>query len=64
MIMGGAKKAAPPKEELPSLGKPSGGELPSLGGLPSIGGGRKPFGGLGGIHNRLGAFDVDEAQLR
>lgn len=35
-----------------------------MGGLPSIGGGRKPFGGLGGVGNRAGMFDYDETYLR
>ena len=32
-------------------------------GLPSIGGGRKPFGGLGGVYGRAGAFDIDPQAL-
>jgi len=44
-----------------------GNSLPSLGGtsgLPSIGGGRRPFGGLGGVGNRAGMFDYDESYLK
>ena len=40
------------------------GALPALGGLPSIGGGRSKFGGLGGVHGRAGAFDIDEKYLK
>ena len=59
----GAKK--PKAQEVEEVGKPveAAGALPALGGLPAIGGGRK-FGGLGGVHGRAGAFDVDEKFLR
>ena len=32
--------------------------------LPSIGGGRRMFGGLGGVGGRAGMFDYDETYLR
>jgi hypothetical protein len=54
-------QAEQPLGDLPSIGGSSG--LPTLGGLPSLGGGlgggRRPFGGLGGVHGRAGGFDVD-----
>ena len=34
-----------------------------MGGLPSLGG-KRAFGGLGGVHGRAGAFDMDESYLR
>lgn len=43
------------------------GGLPSLGGggLPSIGGGAgRMYSGLGGVHGRAGAFDLDETYLK
>lgn len=35
-----------------------------MGALPSLGGGRQIGGGLGGIHNRAGAFDLDQDALK
>ena len=58
--MGQKKKPKPaPVEEGAGSALPPPSELPALGGLPSIGGGRRPFGGLGGVGSRAGAFDVD-----
>ena len=58
-----SKEPLPPAatSELPSLG---GGA--SLGGLPSLGAGpgRRPFGGLGGVGSRAGAFDLDPEALK
>ena len=72
-----ARKPTPaaPLEEatnaMPTALAPEGGassSLPSIGGtseLPSIGGGRQGwFSGLGGVGNRAGRFDYDEAYLK
>ena len=57
---GDSSSAIPPpttSSDLPDIGGP-------LGGLPSLGGGgRKPFGGLGGVAGRAGAFEYDQAAL-
>ena len=58
----GASAIPPPTmgSDLPDIG--GGGPL---GGLPSLGGGgRKPFGGLGGVGGRAGAFEYDQAALK
>ena len=57
-------KAAPVQEPESQSVLPPPSELPALGGLPSIGGGRRAFGGLGGVGNRYGGFDVDPAALK
>ena len=57
---GNPDSAIPPPtsgSDLPEIGGP-------LGGLPSLGGGRKPFGGLGGVAGRAGAFEYDQAALK
>jgi len=58
------KTADQPKAEKPTNTVPIPADLPPIGELPGIGGGRKAFGGLGGVHGRAGAFDLDETYLK